>query len=191
MKTLQAKQASDLIATMRVLDARALEIENTPEVTELRWTPPEGGWSAGQVFEHLCVANDSYLTVLRAVVDQSRSSVVPDDTTWSPSLMGRLLARSMESTRKLPAPKQWQPAPEPRANVIPEFLARQREIVGLIERSSGSRWQGVRMASPVSSLVRMNIGDAFTILVKHEQRHFRQIDRVLERSRGHSSLRSA
>ena len=69
-----------------------------------------------------------------------------------------------------------------RAGVIGEFLMRQEEIVRLIAQSSAARWQRVRVASPVASLIRMNIGDAFTLLVRHEERHFKQIDRVLERA---------
>ena len=51
-------------------------------------------------------------------------------------------------------------------------------MVQLIERSMSFDWMRVRMGSPVSPLIRMNAGDAFTILVTHAERHFRQIDRI-------------
>ena len=177
MKISQQQQATTLLAAMQALDARAAELEQVDRAA-LDWQPPQGGWSAGQVLEHLCVANDSYLVELRKLLSRSTSAATRNvgDAMWRPSFAGRLLVRSMESPRKLPAPKAWRPAPAPRPNVIAEFLARQREIEALIERSMGNEWQRMRMASPVAAFIRMNVGDAFTVLVRHAERHFRQID---------------
>ena len=178
MKNSQTEHARDLLASMHALDARASELQRAADTSALEWQPPEGGWTAGQVFEHLCVANDSYLVSLRRVLGtasaMSRGDVT--DRAWRPSFAGRLLARSMESPRKLPAPKMWRPAPAPRPDVIGEFLTRQREIEQLIESSMAHDWRRLRLASPVSRLIRMNVGDAFTVLVRHAERHFRQID---------------
>lgn len=175
--TTQGERATALIAAVHTLDARARTIHETTPPAALGWPPPDGGWSVGQVFEHLCVANDDYLVTLRRVLaDPPAGSRAA--SRWKPSLTGRLLVRSFESSRKLPAPKRWRPAPAPRPNVVRELLARQRELVELIERSMAFEWNRVRLASPVSPLIRMNVGDAFAILVTHAERHFRQIDRV-------------
>jgi hypothetical protein len=181
MKISQTQHAKALLADMHRLDERAAEWERTLDRPALEWHPPDGGWSAGQVFEHLCVANDSYLVRLRRVLNRPprRADREVVDAAWHPSFAGRFLAKSMESPRKMPAPRMWRPAPAPRANVIAEFLGRQREIEALIERSMAGEWQRTRLASPVSSLIRMNVGDAFTILVRHAERHFRQIDRLV------------
>ena len=178
--TTQGERASALIAATQALDARATIIEENLDASALEWHPPAGGWSIGQVFEHLCVANDDYLAILRQRLPVT-PPVTPGARTgsrWKPSLAGRFLVASFESSRKLPAPKMWHPAPAPRPNVIGEFLGRQRELVQLIERSMGFDWMRVRLGSPVSPLIRMNVGDAFTILVTHAERHFRQIDRI-------------
>ncbi|HEX6050853.1 MAG TPA: DinB family protein [Gemmatimonadaceae bacterium] len=173
----QGDRAAALIAATRALDARALTIHETTSPAALVWQPPDGGWSVGQVFEHLCIASDDYLVTLRRLLANppARSHAA---NRWKPSLAGRILVRSFESSRRLPAPKMWRPAPAARPNVVQEFLARQHELVELIERSMAFEWNRVRLASPVSSLVRMNVGDAFAILVTHAERHFRQIDRV-------------
>src|SRR6185503_9957881 len=102
MKTSQTEHARDLIASMHALDVRTSELQRAADTAALEWQPPEGGWSAGQVFEHLCVANDSYLVGLRRVLGTvsatSRGDVA--DRVWRPSFAGRLLARSMDSPRK-------------------------------------------------------------------------------------------
>jgi hypothetical protein len=180
MKALQSQHASTLIHDMHALDERAAEIERTVDRVALDWVPPEGGWSVAQIFDHLCVANDDYLRVLRAIIGQRPQRPAGSaDPKWRSSFAGGILARSMQSPRKLPAPKSWAPAPVPRPHVIDEFLGRQREIVRLIEQAAAHEWNRLRLSSPVSSLVRMNVGDAFTILVRHAERHFRQIDERL------------
>jgi hypothetical protein len=51
-------------------------------------------------------------------------------------------------------------------------------------------WRRVRMRSPVAPLLRMNLGDALTVLVVHAERHAGQIERVKAavRSETRSSL---
>ena len=60
--------------------------------------------------------------------------------------------------------------------MVGEFLDRQHELERLIERSLDREWRRVRLSSPVSRFIRMNVGDAFTVIVRHAERHFRQID---------------
>jgi hypothetical protein len=177
MKISQATQATELQRDLRALDARMADLQGTVDRAALEWNPPDGGWSVAQVFEHLCVATDDYLTVLRPLVAGLSSNDQPRaDLTWRPSFAGGLLTKSMVSPRKLPAPKAWKPGPAPRPNVMSEFAVRQQELGRLIAESANSEWNRVRLASPVSFLVRMNIGDAFTILVRHAERHFGQIN---------------
>ena len=178
MKIPQHELATTLVRDMHAIDARADAVARAAGSAAFARKPVSGGWSAAQIFEHLCVANDSYLVVIRKLLTGPAPNVAanPRAMVWRPSLVGGILARSMVSPRKLPAPKQWQPAPEPRDNVIAEFLARQREIVQLIERSAPYEWRRVRLASPVSAFIRMNLGDAFTIMVRHAERHLGQIE---------------
>ena len=176
----QTDHAVSLIVATKTLDVRAQAIRDEADAAELAWRPPTGGWSVGEVFEHLCVANDSYLVMLRHVLANPPAGDprAGAQQVWRPSLAGRMLVASFTSPRKLPAPKMWRPEPIARPHVIDAFLERQAELVELIERSLAFKWMRVRLASPVSLLIRMNVGDAFNILVRHAERHFAQIDRV-------------
>jgi hypothetical protein len=180
MKVPQSDQAHTLIRDLRAVTATAEGIPRRASQTQLDWCPPDEGWSASQIFEHLCIANDSYLATLYDLVPESRTGFGAANTFWKPSLAGKLLVRSMESPRKVRAPKIWHPGPTPRPNVISEFIRRQYDIEDLLRRSLAYDWRKLRLASPVSKLIRLNIGDAFTVLVRHEQRHLRQIESRLE-----------
>ena len=178
--TTQGERARALTAGLHALDAHVHALTAAASPAVLDWQPPDGGWSIAQVFEHLCVANEDYLVAVEHALN-NHAAAAPGSfaaTPWRPSLAGRLLVRSLESPRKLRAPRMWHPSPTARPNVIGEFLARQRRLEELIERSTAHHWQRVRLASPVSSLIRMNVGDAFTIVVTHAERHCRQIERI-------------
>jgi hypothetical protein len=167
-----------------LLDANRAVIERIRDVVsgvpeaELGRRPPNGGWSIGEVLEHLIVSADSYLERLRTIIAQ-RGQTSPDASRmWKPSLMGGLLVQSFRSPRKMRAPKIYNPGPAPRARVLDEFLQRQEEAGRLIAQSADMDWHGVRFVSPVMSLIRMNLGDALTVLVAHAERHAEQIERV-------------
>ena len=146
--------------------------------------PADGGWSIAEVLEHLIVSADSYLKPLRAIVQRKEHAPAQSDGTWKPSLMGGLLAQSLRNPRKLPAPKGYKPGPSPRSRVLEEFLARQEDVGRLIAEAGTMDWRRVRMSSPVVPLLRMNLGDALTILVVHAERHAGQIERVKTKTSG-------
>ena len=164
--------------TRRTTEAfRALAGPLTP--AQLAWTPPEGGWSVGQVLEHLVVANGLYLLLCEALV--ARGTAAPGGAMWKPTLMGGLLARSMapEAKSRLPAPKVFRPGPAARERVLDTFTGMQERLAALIDRSATLDWRRLKGPSPVTSLVRVNLGDAFQVLVNHSNRHLNQARRIV------------
>lgn len=140
--------------------------------------PADGGWSIAEVLEHLIVAADSYLAVLRALTQRRDNKSADANATWKPTVGGGLLAWSLRSPRKLRAPRGYKPGPSPRPRVLEEFLQRQEEVGRFLVEAGQLDWRHVRMRSPVASILRMNLGDALTVLVVHAQRHAGQIERV-------------
>ena len=175
----QSELADLLRADFGATDARFQAVVGPLGNRALTWAPPSGGWSVGQVLEHLIVAADSYLTPMRRVIDQALAAARPvEDPLWRPTFMGGWLANSLRAPRKLPAPRAYAPALEPRPNVLDEFRARQRDAAMLIERARPLEWRRLRITSPLSRLIRLNLGDSFTIGVAHARRHLGQIERI-------------
>lgn len=150
---------------------------------QLAWAPPGGGWSVGQVLEHLVVSDALYLERMRraleAAVAAGRHRGVP--TAWRGSLFGRLLAAAVapDSARRVGAPRVFKPGPAARPGVLEAFLATRGELSALLRRADGWDVSRIRLASPVSALVRLNLGDAFRILANHAERHLGQVERVM------------
>jgi len=175
----QSQYADLLRAELVATDAKLQAVAGTLGARALGWTPPRGGWSIGQVLEHLIVAADSYLVPMRRLVgDGYAAAGAGGDPVWRPSLLGGFLTRSLRAPRKLPAPTAYIPALDPRPNVLDEFRGRQRDTALLLERARALEWCRIRMTSPISRLIRLNLGDAFAITVAHARRHLRQIERI-------------
>ena len=161
----------------RIEPRTRVAVTGLPEA-KFREAPPDGGWSVAQVFEHLCVSNLSYLegplpaAVARAV---ERGAAGRD---WRPSFIGGWLTRAlMEGAQPTWSPKRYRVGIEVRANVVDEFLATVRRVRELMVEADGSDLR-VMMSSPVNALFRLNVGDAFRVLVVHSHRHLAQAERT-------------
>lgn len=149
---------------------------------QLRWPPPDGGWSVAQVFAHLAITNRSYLEGIHAAVARQRESGAPRRrATWKPTFFGRLLIRSLQpsSRRSMPSPRVWRPGREQPTGSIEAFLESQAAIASLVREAGGIDLTRARLSSPVSRLIRLNVGDAFRVFVVHDWRHLGQVGRIM------------
>ena len=147
--------------------------------TKFHQAPVEGGWSVAEIFEHLCIATDSYVGgPIPAAIEKARADAKGPGRPWRPSFMGGMLTRALEETsvRKLPTPKVLRVGAV-RANVVEHFLAGIRRLREQLVAADGLDL-GTGLASPVSALIRVNLGDAFAINVAHAHRHLGQVERT-------------
>ena len=148
---------------------------------QIGWRPPDGGWSIAQVVEHLIITDESYLELLERVLARKPERAWRGE--WKPSLIGGLLTRSQmpDSKKKVTTPAIWRPGPEPRANVVEEYIKVRERLLEMVARADGFDLRRTKLSSPAAKLIRMNLGDAFMTLVVHTQRHLRQIERIRTR----------
>jgi hypothetical protein len=173
----QEELASLVRAGLDTLDARIRAMAEA--LPRERWTTrrADGGWSIGELLEHLCLANADYLRPMRVLVGAG-APARSGDGRWRASLMGGILRRSMESTRRLPAPRQIRPGPEARAGVVDALVGTHDEVRDLMTRAAALDWRRLRMSSPWARLVRLNFGDACLVILRHGERHTTQAERL-------------
>ena len=170
-----------------VLHARTLAlIDRTASLTrpldpeQLVRRPSNGGWSVGHVLEHLCVTSELYEPPIRQLLQSARRDAAAALRPWKPTLVGKLTVNMFERPMRMSTPKRMAPAASPRGGVVESFLAHQRTLTALLDEASGFDWRRLRMSSPVVRLpLRFNLGDVFSILVVHTERHARQMERVV------------
>ena len=175
----------DLHQTLRArtlaLRERSAAIACPLDPEQLVRRPPDGGWSVGHVLEHLCVTSDLYEPPIRALLQHSRPDAAAPLREWKPMFVGGFMVRSFERPAKLPTPRSMAPAATPRGGVVEHWLARLDTQARLLDDASGYDWRRLRMRSPAVKLPLklFNLGDVFSILVSHAERHARQMERVV------------
>jgi hypothetical protein len=142
---------------------------------QLSWSRPDR-WSIGRLFEHLVLFADGYFSKMRGRIFEAHAPHALADTEveWEPSLMGWMIVKRLRSPRVIPAARMFVPG-QARNEVVNAFIQRQATLTYLLRASSALHWNRVRVVSPVNALVRLNIGDAFEILIVHAQRHVGQM----------------
>ncbi|HYW31448.1 MAG TPA: DinB family protein [Gemmatimonas sp.] len=172
------------------IHARAQSLISPLGADELTRAPRHDAWSVEQILEHLTISNSAYAASMTRAIDgsaHSSRSVSSSSKPWKPTLVGRLLRRSMDpsSTRKLPAPGRSRPGRSVAPGSLDRFVASNEQLARLLERAQVAHAANERFASPLAALIRLNVGDGFTICVAHSQRHLQQIERTI------SAVRSA
>lgn len=166
-----------IVATAERAEGVAAELDEAA----MAWSPPGGGWSVGQVLEHLVTTDREYLGKMRpAIAGARRRGGGGTSRPWKPTWVGGMIARATDpaATKRVPTPRRFRPAGPPRPDVAARFRASREELAALLDEVGGLDLRRVRVVSPVSALVRMNLGDAFLILTLHGERHLQQIARV-------------
>jgi hypothetical protein len=166
------------------IDAEAQRLTGGLAEGQLQWNPPDGGWSIAQVFDHLATSNGSYFGPMRSAMERARAAGAGrPDRPWRSSFLGGVLIRSLRPSarRALPTPHSWRPGRAQRTDPLEAFLATQGTLAELLREAKEIDLVDTRLSSPVSRLIRLNLGDAFMILVVHDRRHLGQIARILAR----------
>lgn len=144
--------------------------------------PSWGGWSVGEVFEHLCVTDGLYEAPLRALLTAERARTIPrQSNAWRPTIWGRLLLWSLNpaNTRKSQAPPAFRIGASPRARVVDAWLAQVETTRALMRDSDGLDLRRLKLSSPAARMIRLNAGDAFAVLAVHAERHLGQVHRTI------------
>lgn len=143
--------------------------------------PEPGGWSVGEVLEHLCISDELYDHPLRAVIASARADAGAATRDWKPSFFGQLVAGMLEKPGRMKAPKKFRPGPTPRNGVLDAYLAGDQSVLQLMDRSSSLDWRAVRIRAPALPpfMPKFNLGDVFRIHAVHTARHAKQIERLV------------
>ena len=152
------------------------------DTARLNEHPEPGGWSVGQVLEHLVVADERYIKPFAELLRSNRPDAAAPAREWKPSFIGGLIAGSLLKPRKLKGPKVFQPGPTPRNGIVEAFLSHERAFVQSMDDAAGYDWRALRISSPALPgwAPKMNVGDGFRIHVVHVTRHAGQIERLVK-----------
>jgi hypothetical protein len=171
-----------------IRDARAIAEDTRASfgslsASQLNWKPSRERWSIAQCFDHLITSNKGYLPIIESVRSGNKRNTFWERLPGWPGLAGKLLIKSLDpaSTRKLKAPKSFQPAQsDVSETILDDFVAQQGQVIEGMKSTSHLDLEKIVVTSPALSLVTYSLMDAYRIIVVHEKRHLQQARRVTE-----------
>lgn len=151
---------------------------------QLNWAVAPGSWSMAQCLDHLAVTTKGFDPYFISAIDRGRQkwpNTAP--VAYQPTFMGGWLIKYIvpESTRRVPAPKVFQPSQSPLIeDALEKYLTQQKQFLNFVQSTDGIDYNRTRLRSPVTPLMRYSLADAFVITVVHSWRHLAQAKRVRE-----------
>ena len=160
---------------------RIVELLSTVDGARLHEHPEPGGWSVGEVLEHLCISDELIDGPIRKLIASARRDAGAPAREWKPSFLGKLVAGMLEKPRKMSAPKKFRPGPTPRSGVLAAFVRGDHSILELMDQAASVDWRAARIGSPAfpSFAPKFNLGDVFRVHPIHTARHANQIERLV------------
>lgn len=149
---------------------------------QINWRPDEGAWSVGEVLQHVLETTSSYLDQAEPKIEQAKAAGLRSPGPFGYGWFTRWFVGMVEPPpkRALPAPKRFQP--ESRhvgPDIVDRYLASGERLQAAIRAAEGLDLQRIKVASPVSNLLRFELGAVFWLMTAHMDRHHGQIDRLL------------
>lgn len=150
---------------------------------QFNWRPAPGAWSIGECLAHLNVAGQFYLPRIDRSIREARAAGQTAEGPFRYGPLQRLFVRGIEPPARLKfkAPKIFTPMPEHLASVIaPAFENLQNQYIERLHAARGLHLGRVKLASPVTRLLRISLGQVFPFMAAHQRRHLWQARRVRE-----------
>jgi len=148
---------------------------------QLNRKPSPDKWSIGECIDHLIVSHDQYLKKIRNV-NVNGFSKSEDNRVYKHTIWGKLLVDSVspQTIKKKKTFKVFYPKHKLiKRSVLDDYDRSLDDFVKIAERFKGYDLNKIKISSPVSGFIRLNLGDAFLIHLNHDRRHINQAIKVL------------
>jgi hypothetical protein len=173
---------SDILSEAATISKEARAVFGQLNVEQINWKPNAESWSVGQCFDHLITSNRTYFPQIDQVIRGEKRVTLWQRMPFLPGFWGRMLINmlSPNSTKKVKAPNAFHPSSSSiDPQIISMFTAHQNEVIGKMKATEGMDLEKVIICSPAMRVVTYSLFDAYRMIVVHEQRHFKQAQRVM------------
>jgi DinB superfamily len=148
---------------------------------QFNWRPTPNHWSIAECLDHLTVTNRELIEGIKKTIGDARSKGLMGRGPFRYGWIGNMFVRSLEPPVKMKfkAPKIFKPRPDQSLEVTArDFFSTQDEVLRLIAEANGVNLARAKVASPVTRLMKLSLGQVFGLIATHERRHLWQAREV-------------
>jgi hypothetical protein len=127
------------------------------------------------------VTNRKLLEGMERAISEARTRGLTSCGPFRYGMIASMIIRSMEPPVKMKfkAPGIFKPRPQQSLEAVTQdFFAAQDEVVSLMAEANGINLKRVKVASPVTKLFKLSIGQMFGLIATHDRRHLWQARQV-------------
>ncbi len=152
---------------------------------DLEWRPSKYKWNIYEVLEHLIRFGEFYIPKFRQVVRYPKALKVTD--TYNSGRFGRIAIKSARPVNgvvvnKAKSPRKTNPfLRKLNRSVILEYIDQQNKLLDLLGSLDDVDLSKNRVPTMIGSWIKLNLGDSLRLVVHHEERHFIQIDDLVNK----------
>lgn len=160
---------------------KAADWQNKFPEEAFNYKPGENKWCAAECLLHLNTTNRGYIDNANRKLAETEKSEV-ENKNYKPRFLMGLFINMMkpESKMKFKAPAKFQESYEGNlSETIETFVKIQNEYIDLANTSLSYDLKKTKIVSPVSGLLKFELGEMFLAMVEHQKRHLAQAERAL------------
>lgn len=175
-----ASEVAALIEALTSIERQFARLTTSLSHQQFNWQPATEKWSIGQTADHVNLANEKFIRKIRRAVEQMNLTQ-NGGRPVAHTIFGRMYKRVMEPPvrMRLPAPKAFVPVSAKLPDeVIRRFGELQGDLARLMRDYEPYDWRRIKLSSPVTRLIKLNLFDVFVVLTAHERRHLWQMENV-------------
>lgn len=146
--------------------------------------PAEGKWSAAECIEHINTTNKKYYINLKESF-KSNGNLNLTDKEYKPRFIASKFIDMMKpgAKMKFKAPRVFMSNYNgDLENTIKDFIKLQDKFIALVEQTQHYDLRKTKIASPVINFWKLQLGEAFMIIIEHQKRHLLQAENTLKKS---------
>ncbi|MDZ7704708.1 MAG: DinB family protein [Trueperaceae bacterium] len=145
--------------------------------------PAPGQWSVSECLTHLNVTGHDYLAEIDKATARGHEQDICGSGPFRYGLIGGTFIRLTEPPvrMRVGAPGRWTPAPDLDPDEIRrEFDDLQAALHERLAKADGLDLNRITLHSPLTRWLRLDLYEAFSLVLAHERRHLWQARRVLD-----------
>jgi hypothetical protein len=150
---------------------------------QFNWRPAPGEWSIEECLAHVTMVGQSEIPLLENAIQEGRARGLTGSGPFRYGWLERTILRQTEPPvrRRFSSPRRFRPVHgQPITAILPTFLHVQRQFSMLAAQAEGLDLARVKVATPMTRLIRFSLGVTLAQAAAHERRHLDQARRVRE-----------
>lgn len=176
---METKQLLDELTRITLHNIKVVNSFKNLDIPTLNRRSSATSWSILECIEHLNRYGDFYIPELNYRIANARYAEPTQQ--YKQGLLGGYFARMMkaENPTKIKSLKSYNPiGSKLNDQVLDIFISQQEALLLCLDKARSINLIKNKTAISISKLIRLQLGDTFSFLIYHNERHIKQAQRV-------------